>query len=221
MTKENKSGIYCIKNKIDGKMYVGKGKDVLKRMKQKHVGSRYLSNAIEKYGVENFEFSILENCDIDKLNDREKFYIKELETIAPNGYNLTEGGDGVSNPSEESIERMRVSHLGKKLSKESIEKRSEKIRGTKYSENRKKNISKSHVGKKSIDSSSKYMGVTKVKYLDKYEYWMVRINIGLKKRKTIGYFEDEEDAAMAYDRYVLDNNLSNPLNFNKQTIGEK
>lgn len=138
LTKENKSGIYCIKNKIDGKMYVGKGKDVLKRMKQKHVGSRYLSNAIEKYGVENFEFSILENCDIDKLNDREKFYIKELETIAPNGYNLTEGGDGVSNPSEESIERMRVSHLGKKLSKESIEKRSEKIRGTKYSENRKK-----------------------------------------------------------------------------------
>ena len=49
--------------------------------------------AMQKYGIENFTLSILELCDKSKLNEREKFWIKKLNTNDKNcGYNLTEGG---------------------------------------------------------------------------------------------------------------------------------
>ena len=46
---------------------------------------------MNKYGVENFEFSILEQTDTP--NEREQFYIQHFNTYH-NGYNETLGGDG-------------------------------------------------------------------------------------------------------------------------------
>ena len=45
----------------------------------------------EKYGIDNFNFEILEECPLEKLDDREIAYIKEYDTYY-NGYNLTVGG---------------------------------------------------------------------------------------------------------------------------------
>lgn len=45
-----------------------------------------------KYGPENFVFEKIEDL-CEDYNDKEKFWIKELNTLAPNGYNMTEGGD--------------------------------------------------------------------------------------------------------------------------------
>ena len=47
---------------------------------------------MNKYGVENFVFEVIEEC--DNTEEREKFWIKELNTYGSTGYNATLGGDG-------------------------------------------------------------------------------------------------------------------------------
>lgn len=90
-------GIYLITNKVNGKKYVGQSIDIEKRWKD-HIRdskkSEYtIHKAIRKYGVENFEFSVLEECSVDKLDEREIYWISELDTFN-NGYNMTLGGEG-------------------------------------------------------------------------------------------------------------------------------
>jgi group I intron endonuclease len=54
---------------------------------------RLLDNAIRKYGYENFKLTLICECStFSELNDKEKYFIKELNTLSPNGYNLTSGG---------------------------------------------------------------------------------------------------------------------------------
>lgn len=47
--------------------------------------------AIQKYGWNNFTFEILEEVKVEKLNEREEFYINKYNTVTPHGYNLTFG----------------------------------------------------------------------------------------------------------------------------------
>lgn len=52
-----------------------------------------IHQAIRKYGIENFNITVLEeNISDEDIDEKEKYYIKYYNTIAPNGYNLTEGG---------------------------------------------------------------------------------------------------------------------------------
>ena len=93
--------IYLITNTLNGKNYVGKTKQKLeKRITQHKYDSRKgrpgLGAAIRKYGWENFSVEVLETCPVEMLNEREMFWIRELNSKAPNGYNLTDGGDGNS-----------------------------------------------------------------------------------------------------------------------------
>ena len=55
-----------------------------------------IGRALHKYGEENFVWVVLEECDSrEQLDEREIYWIKTLNTKAPNGYNLTDGGEGV------------------------------------------------------------------------------------------------------------------------------
>ncbi len=54
--------------------------------------SHYLNNAIRKYGVTNFVVELIEYCEISNADERETYYIKELNSLFPNGYNLKNGG---------------------------------------------------------------------------------------------------------------------------------
>lgn len=45
-------------------------------------------------GIDNFKFEIIEQVDNLLLNEREKYWIKQYNSLAPNGYNLTVGGQG-------------------------------------------------------------------------------------------------------------------------------
>ena len=94
------SGIYLIKNKITEKVYVGQSKNVKSRIYEHRVKLRnnlhcngHLQSSVNKYGIESFIFKKIESCEVEKLNEREIFWIKELDSAnKEKGYNKTEGG---------------------------------------------------------------------------------------------------------------------------------
>ena len=168
--KTDNSGIYCIENKQNGMKYIGKGKHVIKEMTRSHKGCYYIYNAIQKYGKDAFIYYVIEYCEIKKLIEREQHYIKEWNTKVPNGYNLTDGGDGAEGRilSAESREKMRIGHLGKTpmLGKHHSDESKEKIRiaklgiltwlGKHHSDESKEKIRVSRLGKKaSVETKEK------------------------------------------------------------------
>ena len=93
--------IYLRTNLVNGKQYVGQTNNFKKREQDWMCDSVYSGGIIDKarakYGVENFKHEILKECDTqNELNYWEQYYIKELNTKVPNGYNLTDGGGGRS-----------------------------------------------------------------------------------------------------------------------------
>lgn len=87
-------GIYKIENLINGKIYIGQSIEIEKRWK-KHLAAQddfLIHKAIRKYGKNNFNFTILEECDIKDLDEKECYWIKFYDTIIPNGYNMVTGG---------------------------------------------------------------------------------------------------------------------------------
>jgi group I intron endonuclease len=99
--KNNSCGIYAIKNKINGMMYVGYAINIKRRwnhhlscLRNNIHNNIYLQRSWNKYKENNFEFYIIEECDKNDLIFKEKYYIKKLKTKRPNGYNLNDGGDG-------------------------------------------------------------------------------------------------------------------------------
>lgn len=90
-------GIYKITNKINQKCYIGQSVDIYNRWKKEISNSaeKYsIQYALQKYGIENFTFEILETCFPEQLNDREQYWINHYNSYN-NGYNETLGGDGV------------------------------------------------------------------------------------------------------------------------------
>ena len=90
--------IYLITNKINGKQYVGQSirNDINIRWKQhknNKSGDTPISKAYNKYGIENFKFQIICICFDEDCNKYEIDYIKQYNTISPNGYNLRVGGE--------------------------------------------------------------------------------------------------------------------------------
>jgi len=84
--------IYKVLNKVNGKIYIGQDT----KNNPRYLGSGILlRKAIKKYSRENFNKEVIEWCDTkNKLDFLEKFYIRFFNSKAPNGYNLTDGGDG-------------------------------------------------------------------------------------------------------------------------------
>ena len=102
------SYIYKIVNNVNGKMYIGQTVDLSRRktdhfchLRHNRHFNPHLQNAWNKYGEENFKFTIIEECDAEEINEREIYWIKTLNTRTPNGYNITPGGEclfGENNP---------------------------------------------------------------------------------------------------------------------------
>ena len=87
-------GIYKIENILNGKIYIGQSIEIERRW-QKHLNANddfLIHKAIRKYGKENFKFSIIEECDISLLNEKECYWINFYNSIIPNGYNMIQGG---------------------------------------------------------------------------------------------------------------------------------
>ena len=129
-TLDNVSAIYCFRNTINNKCYVGQAEQLRKRLLH-HINNfkncRYdapLYRAMTKYGLDAFEVEILEIIDglsdrmeiKKKLDECEIYYIKHLNSYAPNGYNQTLGGDaGVNGYKFTEEQRRRLSENTKRM----------------------------------------------------------------------------------------------------------
>lgn len=121
--------IYLITNLINGKQYVGFTKQTLKRRWQGHTyqarkGSNLaLHNAIRKHGPENFKIEeIYCSVNIDEtLNIKEREYIEKYNTLSPDGYNMSLGGEAVMmgrTHTQEAKDKISKKNSGRKFSQE-------------------------------------------------------------------------------------------------------
>lgn len=95
-----KGNIYKIKNLVNNKVYVGCTISTLKKRFEEHAwrcinsdSNTKFCNSIRKYGIENFNIELIEECDVKVIYDREKHFINELNTYNI-GLNSTNGGEG-------------------------------------------------------------------------------------------------------------------------------
>ena len=130
--------IYCIKNIINNKEYVGLTKRPLEERWKQHIyesnkqdsweWNTPLGNAIKKYGKDSFQVFVLEECSSEtELKQKEIQLIKERKSLSTeNGYNLTLGGDGRLGYklSEETKRKIGEGNIGKVMSNEAKEKMS-------------------------------------------------------------------------------------------------
>lgn len=136
----NNGEIYCVKNNINGKHYIGQAlcftgsnnnkwgtngrwkshlREALNSNNQDHC--ILLNNAIRKYGKSNFEVSTLKKCHRDELDENEIHYIEQFNSIKPFGYNIKAGGYK-SKLSEDTILKMKEAHMGHEHSEDTKEK---------------------------------------------------------------------------------------------------
>lgn len=199
---ENKSGIYCFKNIVTQKLYIGQAKNLRARMlghirelRRNADNSSILQNAWNKYGEENFIiYPII-------LLPKSKFLMNFFETLliflfkshkSKGGYNISYGGNTPSKNNKQSDETKKrhsdsmkghYNTKGKSFGKEVGEKHTRNLVGL----------------KKKKDSSSRFVGV----YWDNtFERWVASIQVR-NESFGLGYYRTEISAALAYNRGAI------------------
>lgn len=109
------TGIYAIHNIINDKYYIGQTKNIKERWMQHrsrlkcgtHENS-HLQASYNKHGECNFEYLVIEECQVEHLDGREMYYIEKYDSYN-NGYNQDKGGAGCRGykHTEEEILKMR------------------------------------------------------------------------------------------------------------------
>lgn len=122
------SGIYKILNTITNKVYIGSAVDCNRRfiehrknLKANDHRNSYLQNAYNKYGLDAFQFIVIEACETSKLIELEQSWINWTKCCNENfGYNLnpTAGSNLGKKFSEDFKKKARARQIGKKLSEE-------------------------------------------------------------------------------------------------------
>ena len=95
--------IYKITNTVNGKCYVGQTTRRPEERWSQHKTAAFHENkeaynyplckAIRKYGIDNFKFEVIEQCEISDLDDKEIYWIRFFNSCK-NGYNQSKGGKG-------------------------------------------------------------------------------------------------------------------------------
>lgn len=195
--------VYLAKNKINGRCYIGKTINTLNYRKRKHIEAAknnngyYFHRAIRKYGENNFEWMILLFSEDNKiLCEIEQGEIKKYNSKMPNGYNLTDGGEGTTGfkCSDETLAKLSLNshNRGKKLSDEVKNKISQSKKGHPNIGHR-KHFFHSEETKERISASLKGKSHPGNKGFHPTEETKRKISAALKGRKgNIGYRPTKE-----------------------------
>ena len=166
--------IYKATNKINGKSYIGFDSNWPRRKRQhensaKRKDGYYFHKALNKYGIDNFEWVILkENATLED----ERLLIVSHETHMK-GYNLTLGGEGILGHKHSDNTKKKLSDKAKirKMTPERLEvlrRGAETMKERGHTEETKKRISESHKGKVFTDEHKKNIGISAAKRKDMY-----------------------------------------------------
>lgn len=130
-------GIYKIVSP-NGKVYIGQSVDIINRKKyykntKNCINQTRLYRSIIKYGWENHSFDIVEDCEIDQLNEKERYWQDFYDSVNK-GLNcrLTKSTDKSGHLSQETKDRIAFSNTGKIKSIETREKIAVIHRGSKH-----------------------------------------------------------------------------------------
>lgn len=202
--------IYQIRNKINNKKYVGQTiRTLMGRIDdyKRGYGNDYINHAFNKYGWENFEFSIIDTAStIDELNNKEIYHINKLKTFDKKvGYNIELGG-GNKIPTIETLEKMSRSHLGIKQTDVWINKR---IASAGTDEAKK-------YGRKKTDEAKKYISENSSKYwLGKNRDDKTKEKIS-KTKKENGFSKKQKEI-ICKKVYVIDVKTNKTINIYEST----
>jgi len=151
-------GIYMIKNKNNGKFYIGSSINMAARWaghrsdlkKGKH-HSKHLQRSWDKYGEESFEFTVIESVEnTDDLLVREQHYLDTLKPfLRENGYNSVRNAANCLGfrHTEETKRKMSEARSGTTRSEETKKKISEALKGRVVSEAAKRKMSQAWEGR--------------------------------------------------------------------------
>lgn len=111
--------IYKITNNLNQHCYIGQTSRDYQIRWEEHKKEAYegsslgynfiLHKAFRKYGIENFSFELIEECESNLLQDREKYWISFYKSFSGDncgGYNMTRGGEGNLLISYEAVYRL-------------------------------------------------------------------------------------------------------------------
>lgn len=131
--------VYLISNIENKKKYVGITKFSIGERFLQHTRRGFvLTEAIKKYGEKKFIVKLIEESEtVERVYELEQYYIKKYNTKVPNGYNLTDGGDGLYGVIIGDEDRKRRSKVMKRLHKE----KRTGMHGKKHSEDTRKKMS--------------------------------------------------------------------------------
>jgi group I intron endonuclease len=132
--------VYVIRNVVNGKVYVGQTHNVAARRSSHFYAARKglkrpLYCAIRKYGIENFLFETLEECEEAVIDAREQYWVSQLDSCNPEkGYNLTSGGKQYRIVSEATIQKIRAARAKQVITDEHRQRISEGLLRTSQTE---------------------------------------------------------------------------------------
>ena len=194
-------GIYKITNIDNNKVYIGQSKNIINRLqnhknaliKNKHF-NWHLQNAWNNYGESKFTFSIIEQCNVDDLDEREMYWINYYNSHNRiNGYNKTLGGKGPIGYKHDYQTKLKISkankgrispNKGKKYSIEHRKKLSQIHKGKKLTEEWKLKISQSNKGK---TPWNKGINSKKITFTEQQYYFICQLRSINVSYKNIGY----------------------------------
>jgi group I intron endonuclease len=159
---------YIITNKQNGKSYVGITTRKIARRWYEHCYAsnscgQLLNKAINKYGIDAFEIQVVASAKtIPDLKELEKQLIVQYQTKVPNGYNLTDGGDGLT---------------GYRHTEENKRRNGDAKRGTVFSDETKQKMKDAHLGENNHFYGKSYSEETKqriseTKKANPTRYWL-------------------------------------------------
>ena len=214
-----------------GKVYVGqtikKFNDRISQHKSKTSNCTLVKRAIDKY-KDQMKYEIIdENIPLEQLDEREIYWIKELNSLAPNGYNCNSGGDAQHNISQETRDKLRDRVNKAKIERDGYLGDVQQTGNVFYPRVR-PNGKKIYLSNGSFHTKEQAIEVLKEYTKDPENFTKVdgtvQRSIGCVykdgnrwklsyKSKHLGCYETEEEAREALERYIKD-----PGNFVKPMI---